>query len=85
MYFLAIKNGSKNINGPKTNDKNIDFYGYIIYIEDISIFINYSKCKGVFNLYIKISLNIYEMKIFHFLSYRLGLLQFFVIINYNNY
>ena len=68
MYFLAIKNENKNINAPKTNDKNIDFYGYIIYIEDISVFINYSKFKSVFNLYIKISLNVYKMKTFHFLS-----------------
>ena len=54
-------------------------------ISDISVFINYSKFKYIFNLYIKISLEVYEMKIFHFLSYRLGFLQFFIIINDNNY
>ena len=54
-------------------DKNIDFYGYIgtlilqiyrtyrKYIGNISVFINYSKFKDIFNLYIKISLNVYEM------------------------
>ena len=56
----------------------LEFYGYI---GDISVFINYSKFKYIFNLYIKISLKIYEMKTFHFL----GLLQFFAIINDNNY
>ena len=39
----------------------LGFYGYIGYIEDISVFINYSKFKDIFNLYIKISLNVYEM------------------------
>ena len=34
------------------------FYGYII---DISVFINYSKFKDIFNLYGKISLKVYEM------------------------
>ena len=62
-------------------DKNIGFYGYI---DDISVFINYSKFKDIFNLYIKISLKVYEIKTFHFLSYRLSLLQFFAIINYSN-
>ena len=56
----------------------LGFYGYI---GDISVFINYSKFKNIFNLYIKISLKVYKMKTFHFLSY----LQFFVIINDNNY
>ena len=51
--------------------------GFYRYIEDISIFINYSKFKDIFNLYIKICLKVYEMKTFHFLSYRLGLLHFF--------
>ena len=60
----------------------LEFYGYI---RDISVFINYSKFKDIFNLYIKISLKVYEIKSFHFLSYRLGLFQFFVIINYNYY
>ena len=55
------------------------------FFEYISLFINYSKFKYIFNLYIKISLKVYEMKIFHFLSYSLGLIQFFVIINDNNY
>ena len=50
------------------------FYGYIGYIGDISIFINYSKFKYIFNLYIKISLKVYEMKTFHF-----------IIINNSNY
>ena len=50
------------------------FYGYIEYIGDISVFINYSKFKYIFNLYIKISLKVYDMKTFHFLSYRLGFL-----------
>ena len=78
-------------------DKNIGFYEYIgtwilriyrryiEYIRDISVFINYSKFKDIFNLYIKNSLKVYEMKTFHFLSYRLGILQFFAIINDNNY
>ena len=57
------------------------FYGYIGYIRDISVFINYSKFKYTFNLYIKISLKVYEMKTFHFLSYRLGFPPFFIIIN----
>ena len=35
--------------------------GFYIYIGDISVFINYSKFKDIFNLYIKISLNVYEM------------------------
>ena len=60
----------------------LGFYGYI---GDISVFINYSKFKYIFNLYIKISLKIYEMKTFHFLSYSLGFLQFFIIINDINY
>ena len=60
----------------------LSFYGYI---EDISVFINYSKFKDTFNLYIKISLKVYEMNTFHFLSYHFGLLKFFVIINNNNY
>ena len=60
----------------------LEFYGYI---GDISIFINYSKFKYIFNLYIKISLKVYEMKIFNFLSYRLDFLQFFIIINDSNY
>ena len=34
------------------------FYGYI---EDILIFIKYSKFKNIFNLYIKISSKVYEM------------------------
>ena len=34
----------------------LEFYGYI---EDISVFINYSK--DIFNLYIKISLKVYAM------------------------
>ena len=63
----------------------LGFYGYIEYIGDISVFINYSKFKYIFNLYIKISLKVYEMKTFHFLSYRLGFLQFFRIINDSNY
>ena len=36
-----------------TNISVLSFYGYII---DISVFINYSKFKDIFNLYIKISL-----------------------------
>ena len=55
----------------------LGFYGYI---GDILVFINYSKFKYIFNLYIKISLKVYEMKTFHFLSYCLGFPQFF----YNN-
>ena len=39
----------------------IGFYGYIGYIGDILVFINYSKFKDIFNLYIKISLKVYEM------------------------
>ena len=39
----------------------IVFYGYIGYIGDILVFINYSKFKDIFNLYIKISLKVYEM------------------------
>ena len=35
-----------------------EFYGYI---GDILIFINYSNFKNIFNLYIKISLKVYEM------------------------
>ena len=34
------------------------FYGYI---GDILVFINYSKFKDIFNLYIKISSKVYEM------------------------
>ena len=41
----------------------LEFYGYI---GDISVFINYSKFKYIFDLYIKISLKVYEMKTFHF-------------------
>ena len=63
----------------------LGFYGYIGDIRDISVFINYSKFKYIFNLYIKISLKVYEMKTFHFLPYRLGFLQFFRIINDSNY
>ena len=37
------------------------FYRYIGYIGDILVFINYSKFKYIFNLYIKISLKVYEM------------------------
>ena len=36
----------------------LGFYGYIGYI---SVFINYLKFKDIFNLYIKISLKVYEM------------------------
>ena len=36
----------------------LGFYGYI---RDISVFINHSKFKDIFNLYIKISLRVYEM------------------------
>ena len=54
-------------------------------ILDISVFINYSKFKYIFNLYIKIGLKVYEMKVFHFLSYRLGFLQILIIINDSNY
>ena len=39
----------------------LEFYGYIEYIRDISVFINYSKFKDILNLYIKISLKVYEM------------------------
>ena len=39
----------------------IVFYGYIGYIGDILVFLNYSKFKDIFNLYIKISLKVYEM------------------------
>ena len=39
----------------------LGFYGYII---DILVFINYSKFKDIFNLYIKISLKVYEIKSF---------------------
>ena len=56
----------------------LEFYEYI---EDISVFINYLKFKYIFNLYIKINLKVYKMKIFHFLSYRFGFSQFFIIIN----
>ena len=59
----------------------LSFYGYI---GDISIFINYSNFKYIFNLYIKISLKVYEMKTFHFLPYRLGFPQIFIIINDSN-
>ena len=47
-------------------------------ISNISVFINYSKFKYIFDLYIKISLKVYKIKTFHFL-------QFFIIINDNNY
>ena len=39
----------------------LEFYGYIIDILDISLFINYSKFKDIFNLYIKNSLKVYKM------------------------
>ena len=64
---------------------DISVFGFYGYIGDISVFINYSKFKDIFNLYIKISLKVYKIKTFYFLSFRLGLLQFFVIINDNNY
>ena len=64
---------------------DISVFGFYGYIGDISVFINYLKFKDIFNLYIKISLKVYEIKTFYFLSFRLGLLQFFVIINDNNY
>ena len=38
----------------------LGFYGYI---GDISVFINYSKFKNIFNLYIKIILKVYKMVI----------------------
>ena len=46
----------------------------------VSVFINNSKFNYIFNLYIKISLKVCEMKTFRFLSYRLGFLQNFIII-----
>ena len=64
---------------------DISLLGFCGYIRDILIFINYSKFKYIFNLYIKISLKVYEMKTFHFLSYHLSFLQFFIIINDSNY
>ena len=42
-----------------------------IKISVFTVFINYSKFKYIFNLYIKISLKVYEMKTFHFFFYRL--------------
>ena len=63
---------------------DISILGFYGYIKDILVFINYSKFKYIFNLYIKINLKVYEMKIFHFLSYRLGFPQFFIIINDSN-
>ena len=36
----------------------LGFYGYT---GDISVFINYSKFKDIFNLYIKITLKVYKM------------------------
>ena len=36
----------------------LEFYGYIRHNEDISIFINNSKFKNIFNLYIKIILKV---------------------------
>ena len=36
----------------------LGFYGYI---RDILVFINYSKFKDIFNLYIKIGLKVYKM------------------------
>ena len=36
----------------------LGFYGYV---GNISVFINYSKFKDIFNLYIKISLKVYKM------------------------
>ena len=38
---------------------DISILGFYGYIRDISIFINYSKFKDIFNLYIKISLKVY--------------------------
>ena len=64
---------------------DISLFGFYGYIENISVFINYSKFKDIFNIYIKISFKVYEMKTFHFLLYRLSLLQFFAIINDNIY
>ena len=63
---------------------DISILGFYGYIEDISIFINYSKFKYIFNLYIKISLKVDEMKTLHFISHRLGFPQFFIIINDSN-
>ena len=65
--------------------EDISLLGFYGYIGNISVFINYSKFKDIFNLYIKISLKVYEMKTFHFLFYRLSLLQIFAIINDNIY
>ena len=42
---------------------DISVLGFYSYIEDISVFINYSKFKDIFNLYINISLKIYEILI----------------------
>ena len=64
---------------------NISILGFYGYIGDISVFINYSKFKYIFNLYIKISLKVYKMKTFHFLSYHLDFSNFFIIINDSNY
>ena len=59
---------------------DISVFKFYRYIGDVSVFINYSKFKDIFNLYIKISLKVYEIKTFHFLFYHLGFVQFF----YNN-
>ena len=40
---------------------DISVLGFYKYIRVISVFINYSKFKDIFNLYIKISLKVYEM------------------------
>ena len=63
----SVEKFQPNWEGPYivTKDKNISFYGYIstwilrIYQIYISVFINYSKFKYIFNLYIKISLKVY--------------------------
>ena len=36
----------------------LEFYGYIRHNVDISIFINYSKFKNIFNFYVKIILKV---------------------------
>ena len=56
---------------------------YWRYIEDISVFINYLIFKYIFNLYIKISLKVYEMNSFPIIpSWRLLIFfSFLQIIN----
>ena len=64
LFVWAVPTKDKNIKISIFMD--ISVFGFYGYIENISIFINYLKVKDIFNLYIKISLKVYELKTFFF-------------------